>query len=394
MKIANTEIFMLNGGRPGWRPIVVRVNTDEGLYGYGEASLGFDTAAEGAVGMLNEMSHLIIGMDPMDHEVIWNRMFSDSFWAQGGGAVLFSAISAIDTALWDIRGKALKVPVWRLLGGKINPSLRSYASQIQFGWSDKGMVFDRGGRTEDLKENALKAVEDGYDAVKVNIITYEEDGSRLGFLRGPLSLARQHLIEKRIKAIREAVGEDVDILIENHARTDLVSAVQMAHILEPYHIFFMEEPSTPMFSENCGKLAAASPVPVAGGERVYGRWHYQELFQQHALAVVQPDIGTCGGITETKKVCDMAFPYDIAVQTHVCGSPIAIAASLHMEAVLPHFCIHEHHVTNLSYENRSLGLYDYQPVNGYQTVPDLPGLGQELSEKAIKEAHIHLIVEG
>jgi L-alanine-DL-glutamate epimerase-like enolase superfamily enzyme len=393
MKIASVELYLLDGGRPGWRPIVCRVNTDEDLYGYGEASVGFDAGANGAFGMLREIAPMVVGMDPMAGEAVWDHMFSDSFWGQGGGAAVFGAISAIDTALWDIRGKALHTPIWQLLGGKMRARLRAYASQLQFGWGEDGMVFDRGYRAEDLAEHAEKAVSEGFQAVKINFITYGPDGGRLGFLRGPIPLPLQHLIEARVRAVREAVGPDVEILAENHGRTDGVSAVQLAHLLEPYGILLMEEPCTPFCLQTCRKIHAECQIPIAGGERVFGRWNYLNLFQANAIQVAQPDIGTCGGMTEAKKICDLAHAFDVTVQTHVCGSPIAIAASLHLECAIPNFLIHEHHVTNRSADNRSLGLYDYQPVNGFCTVPDLPGLGQELSGKAIQTALAHVTVD-
>lgn len=393
MKIKNVEIFLLDGGRPGWRPIVCRVNTDEGLYGYGEASVGFDAGALGSVGMLRELAPLCIGMDPMSNEAVWDHLFHDSFWGQGGGVIAFSAISAIDTALWDIRGKALNSPIWKLLGGQVRSNLRAYASQLQFGWGTEGMVFDRGFRPEDLAEHAAKAVSEGFDAIKINFITYDENGNRLGFLRGPIPLRIRHMIESRLQAVRDAIGPDVDLLLENHGRTDGVSAVELAKIAEPYGVMFMEEPSTPFLLQTCEQIHEKSPIPIAGGERVFGRWNYLNLFQHNAIQIAQPDIGTCGGITEAKKICDMAHAFDIGIQTHVCGSPISIAASLQLECVLPNFVIHEQHVTNRSEANRSLGLYDYQPVNGKCSIPELPGLGQKLSEKAIATALEHIVVD-
>ncbi len=392
MKIKSVEIFLLDGGRPGWRPIVCRVNTDEGLYGYGEASVGFDAGALGSVGMLRELAPLCIGMDPMSNEAVWDHLFHDSFWGQGGGVIAFSAISAIDTALWDIRGKALNAPIWKLLGGQVRSNLRAYASQLQFGWGNEGMVFNQGFRPEDLAEHAAKAVSEGFDAVKINFITYDEKGNRLGFLRGPIPLRIRHMIESRLQAVRDAIGPDVDLLLENHGRTDAVSAVELAKIAEPYGVMFMEEPSTPFLLQTCEQIHKKSPIPIAGGERVFGRWNYLNLFQHNAIQVAQPDIGTCGGITEAKKICDMAHAFDVGVQTHVCGSPISIAASLQLECVLPNFVIHEQHVTNRSEANRSLCLYDYQPMNGKCSIPDLPGLGQELSEKAIATALEHIVV--
>ncbi|MCI9514008.1 MAG: mandelate racemase/muconate lactonizing enzyme family protein [Oscillospiraceae bacterium] len=393
MKIRSVEIFMLDGGRPGWRPVVCRVNTDEGLSGYGEASLGFDNGAAGAVGMLREIAPMVIGRDPMAHEALWDHMFSDSFWGQGGGVAVLSAVSAIDTALWDIKGKALGLPLCRLLGGPCRPRLRAYASQLQFGWGTEGMVFDRGFRREDLAEHAARAVGEGFDAVKINFITYDETGNRLGFLRGPIPLRIQRMVEARIAAVREAVGADVDILLENHGRTDAVSAAQLARIAAPYGIAFMEEPNTPMLLQTAEMIHRECAIPIAGGERMYGRWNFLNFFQKNALQVAQPDIGIAGGITEVKKICDMAHAFDVTVQAHCCGSPIIIAAALHLEAAIPNFAIHEHHVTNRSEANISLGKYDYQPVDGFCAVPELPGLGQELSEKGERTAHVHVTVD-
>lgn len=393
MKIISVDIFMLDGGRPTWRPVICRVNTDEGICGYGEASLAFDHGALGAVGMLQEIAPLVIGENPLEHENLWNRMFTRSFWGQGGGMAVFSAISALDTALWDIKGKVYQEPLYRLLGGKVNHGLRTYASQLQFGWGTEGMVFDRGYRIEDFVQHAQMAVAEGYDAIKINFITYDAKGDRLGFLRGPIPRKTKALIEARIAAVRVAVGSDVDIMLENHGRTDAVSAVELARLAEPYGIFFMEEPNTPLLVQSGKKIHDECNVPIASGERMFGRWNFLNYLKGNALQVIQPDIGIAGGITEAKKICDMADTFDVTAQAHCCGSPIITAAALHLETALPNFLIHEHHVTNRSQDNISLGRYDYQPVQGISHPPELPGLGQELSEKAIDTALAHIIID-
>lgn len=386
MKIERVEVFLLDGGSSGWRPIVCRIDTDEGIYGYGEASVGFDTGASASFNMLREVAPFVIGKDPIATEALWDTMYTQTFWAQGGGTIMFSAISAIDMACWDIKAKAFNVPLYKLLGGKCREKLRSYASQLQFGWGN-GMVFDRGYRNEDLVEHSLRAVEEGFDAIKINFITYDQSGNRLGFLKGPLHPSIRSLINQRVEAVREAVGNNIDIIVENHARTDAISAVEMAELIKPYHIMFMEETCTPMNLQVLKTIRKHSSIPQAGGERIYGKYHYANLIRNDIFQIYQPDLGTCGGITEAMKIASMAAAVDAGIQIHVCGSPIAIAASLHIEASLPNFIIHEHHVTNRNEKNKRLGIYDYQPdKQGFCHIPELPGIGQELSQWAMEHA--------
>ncbi len=392
MKIITVEAYILNTGKLSFRPVVTRILTDEGITGYGEASLGFSSGPEGALGMIREIAPLVIGMDPMAHEAVWNRMYYDSFWGQGGGAAIMSAISAIDIAVWDIRGKALGVSVGTLLGGRMRDSLRAYASQIQFGWSKEGITGGKGYSPDLLAEQAAAAVSDGYDAVKVNLLTYAPDGSRYGILKGPLPGKVLREAERRMKAVREAVGEDVDILLENHGFTDKEAALSLVDTCAPYRAFFIEEPCTQEEVQTCAAFASRCPVPVAGGERIYGKRAFANFFEARALAVAQPDVGSSGGITETKKICDMADTFDVNIQTHLSGSPIITAASVQLESAVPNFLIHEHIVTCLSPAYRDLCIYDDQPVGGRLSVPDRPGIGQELTGEAMEKALVKAVI--
>lgn len=364
-----------------WRPIVCRVYTDEGIYGDGEASLAYGIGAPAAFGMIKDLAGLIIGMDPLDNEVIWEKLYKTTFWGQNGGSVVFAGIGALDTALWDIKGKYFKVPVYKLLGGKRREKLRTYASQLQFGWQD-GQVF--AGTTEEYVKFSKKAVEEGYDAIKIDFLEIDRDGRLLDPEEQTRLLKPYYvdLVEERIAAVREAVGPKVDIIMENHSNTDAQSAVQLGRRVQKYNIFYFEEPCTPdpkltkYISDNL-------QMPIASGERIYSRSQYARYFEDCSLQVIQPDLGTCGGITEVKKICDMAYTYDVGVQLHVCGSPLSTAAALQLEAVIPNFVIHEHHMINLSTNMKKLCIYDYQPVNGMFSIPELPGLGNELSEYAL-----------
>jgi len=388
MKITSVNVFLLDTGT-STRPIICRVNTDKGLYGYGEASVSFSAGAPAAYAMIREMARYIIGMNPLYHEQVWDRMYQESFWGPGGGLIVYAGMSAIDMALWDIKGKAYHVPVYELLGGKQRPALRSYASQLQFGWGTSG--YEELGSTEDYVAAANAAVAEGFDAVKFNFLTFDKDAKRIGKISGPCQNWILETVEERVAAVREAVGPEVDIIMENHGYTDLISAMQIGKIGEKYRVFFMEEAATPMNIPVMSEIQSRLSVPLAGGERVYGCFHYNEYFQANALRIAQPDLGTCGGITEGKKICDLARCYDVTVQTHVCGSPIVTTASLHLEAAITNFVIREWHVQNRFPFYTRFGKYDYVPVNGYCEIPDLPGFGQELSDYALEHAKVTTI---
>ncbi len=388
MKITKIDVLHLKTGlKDGhWRPIVCRVYTDEGIYGDGEAALAYGEAQFAAFGMVQNFAKLVIGMDPLDHEVIWDKLYRSTFWGQNGGPVIFAGISAIDMALWDIKGKKFGVPLYKLLGGKRRDNLRTYASQLQFSWGDSIVPQLT---PEDYAREAKKAVAEGFDAVKADFFTYAPDGRKYDDLDriGLLSPKYINMIESRVKAVREAVGPDVDIIVENHSFTDAQSSIQIGKALKKYNIFYFEEPTTP--TPQLSKLVHdETGLPIATGERIYTRWQYIDYFNQNAIQVIQPDVGTCGGITETKRVCDLAYTFDVGVQVHACGSPLSTAAALHIECAIPNFVIHEHHIYARTKHNRDICKYDYQPENGKFKVPELPGLGNELSESAFKNCDL------
>lgn len=380
MKITKVDLLLTKQIYAPFRILFCRVYTDEGIYGDGESGLGFGGAQDAAFGMMQDLAKLIIGMDPMEHEVIWEKMYKGMYWGRNGGAISFGGISAIDVALWDIKGKKYGVPVYELLGGKYRSSLRAYASQIQNGWgADR-----KPARTpEDYAEVAKIAVEQGFDCIKTDFFMFKEDDGRFTASEqtGLLNPKTMRMLEARIKATREAVGPDVDIILENHCYTDKLGAVQMGNMAKPYGVFYIEEPTTPHEDVN-RYVHEQTGIPVATGERLFSRWQFKKMMEAGAVQVIQPDIGTAGGITETKKICDMAYLYEAGVQIHVCGSMLITAATLMLEAAIPGFVIHEHNVNCILPEMLKLTKYDYEPVNGYFSVPDRPGIGNEISDYA------------
>ena len=383
MKITQIDIMTPHiQENPMWRPILCRIHTDEGIYGDGEAALAYGIASPAAAGMIRDLATLIIGMDPLDSEVIWDKLYKSTFWGQNGGPVVFAGISALDIALWDIKGKAFNVPVYKLLGGKRRDNLRTYASQLQFGWSDHAETLTT---LDEYREVSKKAVAEGYDAIKIDFFTYapedgrrytDEDCTRL------LSPKLVEVVESRVAAVREAIGPNVDIIMENHSRPDAQSAVQLGRAVQKYNLFYFEEPNTPN-PKTAKFISSKLSMPIAHGERVYSRWQYAPFFEDQSIQVIQPDLGNCGGLTEGKKICDMAYVYDISVQAHVCASPLSTAVALHLESVIPNFVIHEHHTNNLKPWNKELCTVDWQPVDGKFKVPEGPGLGCEFTDKVL-----------
>ncbi|MCR2026011.1 mandelate racemase/muconate lactonizing enzyme family protein [Anaerotruncus colihominis] len=388
MKITSVECYL-------GKFITIKINTDEGVYGWGEAGLAYGNCFEAAFGQCQDFAKLIIGMDPFDTEKIWEHLHRHTFWGMGGGVVITSAMAAIDIACWDIKGKVLGVPVYKLIGGKTNSKLRAYASQLQFGWSDLiqmknegkglGLLFD----PKDYYEVTKNAIRDGYDSIKVDPVFAATDpntppaqiwGNQGTQIRG---CYRQHDLKRsveRIAACREAGGDDLDIIVEIHSLLDANTAAELGKALEPLHIMYYEEPTSPENPSNFRHIKEKCNLPLATGERSYTRWGFRQFFEDRTLSVIQPDLCNTGGITETKKICDMAQVYDMGVQIHVCGGPIATAAALHVEAAIPNFTIHEEHNANLLTEFINAGIHYYKPENGFYTVPELPGIGQEMSE--------------
>lgn len=392
MKITSIDIFDLTPetGNQGIAPICIRINTDAGICGFGEVGVGYGNAHYAGVNIVRDLGRRVLGRDPMEIESIWEDLFRNTFWGMAGGTVFNAGVSAIDIALWDIKGKALGVPVYQLLGGKCRDRIRTYASQVQFGWGPVKLYLND---PEDYAQAVRDAMAQGYTAVKVDPIgvtnrgkwirAVQDDGWQL---RGSLPCKVLDLACARVEAMRAAGGEALDIIVENHAFTDTSTAIQLGTALERWGIFYMEEPVHPLNSRSMREIRKKVNIPLASGERIFTRWGFRPFLEERSLQVVQPDFCLVGGITEGKKVADLANLYDCTVQGHCCGGPISTAAAIQVEAAIPNFIIHELHSGALKAHIRALCKYDYMPENGYYQVPELPGIGQELREEAMARA--------
>ena len=372
-------------GNVPWHPVFVRINTDEGISGYGEIGVAYGNAQSAGFGIGIDFAKCIIGMDPMNNEQIWDHLHRHTFWGMGNGGVIMAGISGIDIALWDIKGKALNAPVYKLMGGKTNTRLRAYASQLQFDW---GKVSHSLKDPEEYAEAARKAMADGFTAIKVDPVGFDKYGNWMGVSsRGILPKEQLDLAVNRVKAMREA-GPDLDIIIELHALTDATTCIQLGKELAPLGVYYYEEPTQPLNTKLFREIRDKLDFPIATGERVYTRWGYRPFFEDHSIHIIQPDLCNTGGLTEGKKICDMAHVYDIGVQVHCCGGPVSAAAALQLEAVIPNFVIHELHASALIQDNIDLCKWDYPAKDGYFEVPERPGIGQELTEEAIKNSEV------
>ena len=230
MKIVSVDVMQVPSGNAGasrgdWCPVIVRINTDEGISGFGEVGLAYGKGWRAGMGMVQDFAEVIMGEDPMQIERIWEMLFRTTFWGMGGGTVVNAAMSGIDSALWDIKGKALGLPVWQLMGGKTNDNLRTYASQLQFNWGSN-LSKQRLIEPEEYAEVTRVAMAEGYDSIKVDplIFSNQPDGKGPWKITGPLEHKVIKTVYDRIAAMRKAGGDDLDIIIENHSNTDTISS--------------------------------------------------------------------------------------------------------------------------------------------------------------------------
>jgi galactonate dehydratase len=345
----------------GWRNYVyVLVDTDRGITGLGEASLGGQTRA--VLGMIEDLKPLLIGADPFRIEHIWQQVYRHAFWH--GGVTLLSALSGVEVALWDIKGQALGVPIWRMMGGLVRDRIRAYANG------------PRGDTPDELARSAADLVARGYSALKFT-----------PFDATPILAGRRYIdaAVANVRAVREAVGPEVELMIDGHGRLSPAVAVRMAEAVAEFNLMFFEEPCLPQQVQAMVRIAKKSPIPIATGERRYSRWEFQELLSSRTIGVLQPDIIQTGGIAEARKVAALAEMHFVSVAPHNPWSWVNTVASLHLDAVTPNFLIQEV-ITELEpWKDAVVTNLAAMDEAGYFTPPDAPGLGITLDLEAAKQ---------
>ena len=355
MKIEEIKVFHVH------QFVYVKIETDEGIYGIGEASLsGRSLAVSEALGHIKP---LLIGQDPTQIEHIWQDIFRGTFWR--GGPVLQSALAGIDIALWDLAGKSLGVPTYRLLGGATRQKVLVYRHV--------------GGKMPvDLIENAQKLLEEGWRVLRISPIDTLTGGfnPKLAVLRGIEHFA----------ALREAIGDEVEIIFEVHTRLTPIRAVELCKGIEHLRPFFVEDPIRSENPASFAMLRAQTTVPIGTGEQLHHKWAYRELIEQELIDYLRVDICHTGGITEGKKLAVMAEVHYQELACHYTSSPVSTAAMLHLNMSIPNCAVQEYAPPS-GWMNDVIQ-HNLQTEDGYLLSADTPGLGIDLNEEAAL-AHPH-----
>ncbi len=361
MKITRLELLRV---KPRW--MFLKMYTDEGIVGLGEPILEGHTKAVAAAVM--EFEDYLIGKDPMQIEHHVQAMYRGGFYR--GGPIMLSAISGIEQAMWDIKGKYYGCPVYELLGGKCREKIRMYTHIKRAGVAGEFPI-------DEMLAITDERLADGYTALKYSIIP------PIRTIDSPLAVEK-HI--ERFARVREKIGNGIELAIDFHGRVSPAMAPQLIKELEPYKPFFVEEPCLPENVDCMVNIARSTTVPIAAGERLFGKWEYRELIEKQAVSIVQPDLCHCGGIFEGRKIAVMSELYFGSVAPHNPLGPISLAACLQLDACTPNFLVQEH-PGNPDKSDLGVG-YVKEPFvikNGYIDVPTKPGLGVELDEDAIKD---------
>jgi galactonate dehydratase len=357
MKIGRIETFLV---APRW--LFVRVESDEGAVGWGEASLeGHAEAVDGAFEALRDK---FVGADPYRIEDIWQVGYRSGFYR--GGPVLMSALAGLEQALWDLKGRALDLPAWEMLGGRVRDKIRAYA------WIG-------GDRPNEIADAAKARRGQGFSAVKMNA-TPEMDW-----------IGTPKLFDEVVKRVEAAQEAGMDVGLDFHGRVHRPLAKQLAKVLEPLGLLFIEEPLLSENPEGLRQIAGLTSIPIALGERLYSRWDFKPFFESGAVDIIQPDLSHAGGILEVRKIAAMAEAYDIAVAPHCPLGPLALAACLQIAACAPNVAIQEMSL-GIHY-NVGADLFTYcrdkqqlAPSDGFLAIPTGPGLGVDIDEEAVRES--------
>ena len=369
MKIVDVQTFLVGNVPPyqgGRCWMFVKLVTDEGIEGFGEWSTGQVGREASQMKLIDDLAQqFVIGADPFKIESLWEKIYAADHDYRHPGLSSTPALSAIETACWDIVGKALNQPVYNLLGGRHNEKLRAYAYMPTDGiWE----------RPERAGEIAADLLEKGNTAMKFDPFPPIAPGPR------DIPLKTIKYVAKMFECIRDAVGDEVEIGIGTHGQLTTSSAIRIANILEEYNPFWFEEPVPPENIDEMARVAAHTTIPIATGERLLTKYEFFALLKKQAAQIIQLDVGHCGGILESKKIAGMAEACYASIAPHMYCGPVAAAAAIQLATCSPNFLIVEFNVTSL---HTDLFKTPIRFEDGHIIPPTGPGLGVELNEEVV-----------
>jgi galactonate dehydratase len=364
MKITAVKSYTVH---PGWRKnlIFVKVETDAGIHGWGEAYSQYDRDTA-VTAQLTALGPYMVGRSPFDIKHFTQFAFDD-YAARRGSVELFCAISGIEQAMWDIVGKACKQPVYNLLGGKVREKIRVYAN----GWS-YGMK-----EPDDYARAAEKVVKMGFTAMKFDPLPAP--------WRTYIPKEHERRAVRVVKAIRDAVGPDIDILIEQHRRLAPMHAIRLDKQLAEFDLYWMEESCQAEYPDELAQIRREIGVPMVIGEATYTKTGFRPLLEKRSADILNADVACCGGILELKEIAAMAESFLVAMSPHNYNSTlVALASTVHASATMPNFIITEYFLPFVDFVDK-ISPNQLKPKNGYIDLPTVPGLGVDVDEEALKQ---------
>lgn len=376
MRVTNLRAYHIPTG--GVRPVLVELETDEGITGWGEAAVAYGLGARAAVGMLADYAHRVIGADPNHPRHTYHTLYDNAFWTKGGGAISFAGISAIDQALWDIKGKAAGVPVHDFFGGCFADRAQVYANGWNYHCND----------ALNWAKAAERPLKDGYGILKCYPLATQQPGRTLVHVqRRMLSPEEFQRALDRVRLLKEVVGDQAGLMIDLSGGLNNDQLLRMLDLCEDLRVMWVEEPLDAYNLTGLKGLAGRFRFPLAAGERVYTRHGFRNLLDTGAIDVVMPDVGNCGGVFELVQIAAMAEAYNARVSPHNCASSLCTAASLQVWAA----CANAMPLEIYPYLPQSDGyvqVLDDAPEdrirNGWLEVSRAPGLGAQVNANRLK----------
>ena len=350
----------------------VRVLTDQGLTGQGEAT----DAALGGAALIAGWRRQLVGKDPLNVDALWEQIRTAGIFAGAQGGQYVTALSGLEIALWDLAGKALGLPVYQLLGGKMRDRIRVYCDSANHHPDDPL-----------AREKLAGIVAMGFTALKIDL-DEANDPARRDKVNWTASNGEIDRIVREVAFVREAVDKRVDVAADMHGRYDMTTGKRVAVELEPFRLLWLEEPVPAENVDALRDVREATRTPICCGENLYLRHGFRELLEKRAVDIVMPDAQKCGGLSETRRIADMAHTYYVPVAPHCVVSPVGYMASCHVCAAIPNFLVLEWHWLQRQALWRDFVKEGEIIEKGFVTVPDRPGIGVEMNEEAVRKAQV------